>query len=874
MGKDWTAAFTGDTNRSGYGSGYSHSLTRFDGNNLDVSNVTNMRYMFEGNKISDIAPLANWNVDNVTNMYYMFASNKISDITPLANWNVDNVTNMDSMLYANQIKDLSPLANWNISNVTGIALMFCNNQISDLSPLANWKVDNVTDMNHMFSGNQIKYADFTKWNFNKAQYLGNFIWQQNNAIILIKDSDQTKLSGKSRDDYTDPTQYPVISTKPNHLTFTSITSTSTIDMPTLIVASTKDEVRKQILANINSKLSDYKKNNPNMIVTPVIPLDSITDLIDLANAKFNVAALTTVTVHFFDDIGTSQDNTPKNITLNNQVVGHVLTIDAIKDNPELANYNLVPGASYTVAENTPWLVHVTHKTSEHDASLPATRTICVHRPDGTTQTTVQTIGYKYTVTHDLVTNQDFNGEPIFDKDTTETVVTTVDKNGKSTSQTDKSTVFYTKASDGKYYNFNSFKLPTFPGYKIHMTANSSGIEISYARKHLSAINFVDSTNPGNIVKTYNVSGFTGQTVATDISDNIPENWEIVPNITAPETITYTSNDQEDTPINIKIQHKVVDVSKDNDPTFETDSVRNVTREIYAQLDNGESNYVDSQQISLRRHGTFDLVTKQITWGSYEPVQVPAYTITDLLPEDMTVENPNAAPAFTADGNTKDMVVTFRVKFTTPTGSGSGAPTDYISATNFAIMPTNSTSLTLPKIADSVQVQQSKDVQKEDNALQHTVKPHAAISKQELDSLVKTAALPSVKLNKQNLKELKQIFLNNNPKDLRSISWKLQDSALNSSTPLYTLSNSSNSIMLPHLTGYKFKLIKRGTGENSVSFVYSNDKNYQYVFNIAFKDNVMYFTVLTPNKAYNKLTVKQVYKVHNQKELANILSLYW
>ena len=832
-----------------------------------------MGYMFKGNKVSDIAPLTDWNVSNVTNMGYMFEGNKVSDIAPLTDWNVSNVTDMESIFDHNKISDVTPLANWNVDNVTDMESMFGDNNISDVTPLANWKIDNVTDMHYMFSSNQIKYADFTKWNFNKAQYLGHFIYMQNNAIILIKDSDQTKLSGKSRDDDVDPTQYPVISTKPNQLTFTSITFTSTIDMPTLIVASTKDEARKQILANINSKLSDYKKNNPNIIVTPAIPLDSITDLVDLANAKFNVAQITTVTVHFFDDIGTNQDNTPKDITLNNQVVGHVLTIDTIKDNPELANYNLVPGASYTVAENTPWLVHLTHKTSEHDASLPATRTICVHRPDGTTQTTVQTIGYKYTVTHDLVTNQDFNSEPIFDKDTTETVVTTVDKNGKFTSQTDKSTVFYTKSSDGKYYNFNSFKLPTFPGYKIHMTAKSSGIEISYARQHLNAINFVDSTDPSNILKTYNVSGFTGQTVSTDISDNIPENWEILPSVIAPETITYTSNDQEDAPINIKIRHKVVDVSKDNDPTFEADSVRNVTREIYVSLDNGESDYVDSQQISLRRHGTFDLVTKQITWGSYEPVQVPAYTITDLLPEGMIVENPNAAPAFTADGDTKDMVVTFYCHDNSAPAIASGNHADYISATNFAIMPTDSTSLTLPKIADSVQVPQSKNVQKEDDVIQRTVKPHAAISKQELDSLVKTAALPSVTLNKQNLKELKQIFVNNNPKDLRSISWKLQDSALSSSIPLYTLSNSSKSIMLPHLTGYKFKLIKRGTGENSVSFAYSKDKNYKYVFNISFKDNVMYFTVLTPNKAHNKLTVKQVYKVHNQKELANILSLY-
>ena len=836
-----------------------NQLTNLTGlTNWDVGNVTNMSDMFVNNHLTNLTGLAKWNVGKVINMRDMFQNNQLTNLTGLTSWNVANVLDMSYMFKNNQLTDLTGLTNWDVTNVKTMQSMFESNQLTDLTGLANWNANTITNMRYMFISNHITFANFTKWNFDQVYALDDFISQDSNAIILVKDAkDQTKLLNR-------------LQAAANNLSFKNVSATDTVSMPTVLVATDKEDARKQLLDQINQKVQDYQKAHPNMVITPAVPLDNLTELANLANAKFNVAQITTVTVHFFDDIGTNQDNTPKDITLNNQVVGHVLTIDTIKDNPELANYNLVPGASYTVAENTPWLVHLTHKTSEHDASLPATRTICVHRLDGTTQTTVQTIGYKYTVTHDLVTNQDFNSEPIFDKDTTETVVTTVDKNGKSTSQTDKSTIFYTKASDGKYYNFNSFKLPTFPGYKIHMTANSSGIEISYARQHLNAINLVDSTDPSNIVKTYNVSGFTGQTVATDISDHIPENWEIVPGIIAPETIAYTSNDQKDAPINIKIRHKVVDASKDNDPTFEADSVRHVTREIYAQLDNGEMDYVDSQQISLRRHGTFDLVTKQITWGSYEPVQVPAYTLTDV-PEDITVENPNAAPAFTANGDTKDMVVTFRCHYNSATGSGNHTYDMFTSA--FAIMPTDSTGLTLPKIADSVQVPQSKNVQKEDDVIQRTVKPHAAISKQELDSLVKTAALPSVKLNKQNLKELKQIFVNNNPKDLRSISWKLQDSALSLSTPLYTLSNSSNSIMLPHLTGYKFKLIKRGTGENSVSFIYSKDKNYKYVFNIAFKDNVMYFTVLTPNKAHNKLTVKQVYKVHNQKELANILSLY-
>ena len=466
--------------------------------------------------------------------------------------------------------------------------------------------------------------------------------------LNLKSLRNIKLNTVSLQDSKVQTQ---LQTAANNLSFKNASATDTASIPTVLVATDKEAARRQLLDQINQKVQDYQKAHPNMGAIPVTPLDNLTELANLANAKFNVVPNITVTVHFFDDIGTNQDNVPKDITLNNQVVGQVLTInaikDAIKDNPEFANYNLVPGASYTVAENTPWLVHLTHKTSEHDASLPATRTICVHRPDGTTQTTVQTIGYKYTVTHDLVTNQDFNSEPIFDKDTTETVVTTVDKNGKSTSQTDNSTVFYTKASDGKYYTFNSFKLPTFPGYKIHMTANSSGIEISYARQHLNAINFVDSTDPSNIVKTYNVSGFTGQTVATDISDHIPENWEIVPGSNYPSDITFSTNDQEDTSINVRVQHKYVDVTTGDETTMD------ISRNIYAgEVDSeghtvGELEKLKTQTVTLHRTGTKDLVTGEVKWNSYtsgtfEAIDAPTIS-------GYTLSNPNDCKPLTVDG---------------------------------------------------------------------------------------------------------------------------------------------------------------------------------------------------------------------------------
>ena len=144
-------------------------LSRFDGTNLDVSNVTNMSHMFEQNQISDLSTLANWKVDHMTNMSGMFRYNQVSDLSPLANWKVDHVTNMDEMFRYNQISDLSPLANWNVNNVTNMGFMFKQNQISDLSPLANWNVNNVTNMGFMFKQNQISdLSPLTNWNVNNV----------------------------------------------------------------------------------------------------------------------------------------------------------------------------------------------------------------------------------------------------------------------------------------------------------------------------------------------------------------------------------------------------------------------------------------------------------------------------------------------------------------------------------------------------------------------------------------------------------------------------------------------------------------------------------------------------------------------------------
>ena len=235
---DATVAFSKTNNKmvKAIGSDWSHTwangsdskavLSKFDGTNLDVSNVidmssilsnnqisdlsslanwnvakvTNMNYMLNDNKITNLSPLVNWNVSNVTDMHYMFTHNQISDLSPLANWKVDQVTDMSKMFYENQISDLSPLANWNVFNVTDMGEMFSANQISNLNPLANWKVDNVKDMSDMFLSNHISdLSPLANWKVDKVTNMSGMLC--NNQI-----SNVSPLANWKVDNVTDMSQ--------------------------------------------------------------------------------------------------------------------------------------------------------------------------------------------------------------------------------------------------------------------------------------------------------------------------------------------------------------------------------------------------------------------------------------------------------------------------------------------------------------------------------------------------------------------------------------------------------------------------------------------------------------------------------------------
>ena len=132
-------------------------------NNWDVSNITDMEFMFFQADIFNKV-INNWNVSRVTNMTFMFAFSNFNQI--IGGWDVSRVNDMSGMFKMTPFNQ--SIESWNVSQVTSMEEMFSADQ-SFNQPIGSWDVSKVTNMDMMFDGAHSFNQPLGTWNVSQVK---------------------------------------------------------------------------------------------------------------------------------------------------------------------------------------------------------------------------------------------------------------------------------------------------------------------------------------------------------------------------------------------------------------------------------------------------------------------------------------------------------------------------------------------------------------------------------------------------------------------------------------------------------------------------------------------------------------------------------
>ena len=174
--------------------------------------------------------------------------------------------------------------------------------------------------------------------------------------------------------------------------------------------------------------------------------------------------------------------------------------------------------------------------------------------------------------------------------------------------------------DANWTQTDSFKgliSPSYPGYTPSQAeAGASSVTVDHttwdadldqtlditytANAHTTPIEYVDDDANGHVVKTGTITGQTGETVATHVTNPDPNKYEVVPG--TPEEITFGPDGHGKVTVHLK--HK----------TQATSRTKTVTQKITYHLPDGTTK-VTTRTLTFTQGGTTDLATGATTWDA-------------------------------------------------------------------------------------------------------------------------------------------------------------------------------------------------------------------------------------------------------------------
>ena len=129
----------------------------------DVSNVTNMKAMFDGCEKFN-GDLSKWNVSKVEDMSLMFRFCREFEGKGLDKWNTDNLKTCFKTFNGCKKFDVN-LSNWNMENATTTEEMFAWCIIYTGKGIEDWNVSKVEDAEWMFYKCKELDVNLSKWKF-------------------------------------------------------------------------------------------------------------------------------------------------------------------------------------------------------------------------------------------------------------------------------------------------------------------------------------------------------------------------------------------------------------------------------------------------------------------------------------------------------------------------------------------------------------------------------------------------------------------------------------------------------------------------------------------------------------------------------------